>query len=57
MSRFYVGFETELPLGNVKQKIGEIQKSLYKYYFELIPEFQEHFTQECVWKFIHNKSA
>ena len=30
---------------------------LYKYYFELIPEFQEHFTQECVWKFIHNKSA
>ena len=47
MSRFYAGFETELTLGNVEQKRGgKIQNSLFKYYFELIPEFHEHFSPQ-----------
>ena len=33
MSRFYVGFETELPLGNVKQKIGGNSKIIVQVLF------------------------
>ena len=45
MSRFHVGFETELPLGKVEQKRGGKYKihCSGKYHFELIPEFHEYF--------------
>ena len=33
MSRFYVGFETELPLRNVKQKIGGNSKIIVQVLF------------------------